>query len=241
MQLQMRIGHTYYPMANPQHTILLGGQPGVGKSRLIEPMIGSFLAKNSEASMFRWVGDRAKRSILLIETEQPEDLVQASRDRIQKYCKLSDKEFNKRFITLPISEIKGGLERREAIKQAIGSLKDSLGLLLIDNLTGVVNNLNSEVEATDINHLISGAGKSCNTISVLISHLTNSDKSPLGHVGKFAARDCSAHFNLLKDSFSGITLIQKKKNRLDSSIPDYHFSVSKESGVVVPGVYMPFP
>lgn len=237
----MKNGQTYYPIANPQHTVLLGGQPGVGKSRLIEPLIGAFLSKSSEASMFRWVGDRSKRSVILVETEQPEDLIQAARDRIQKYSGLASKDFNKRFITLPVSEVKGGLERREVIREKTRSMEGSLGLLIIDNLTGVVNNVNSEVEATEINHLVSMTSKSTNCISILISHLTNSDKSPLGHVGKYSARDCSSHFNLLKDSFSGITLIQKVKNRLDSNIPDYHFTVSKESGIVVPGVYMPFP
>ena len=241
MQLQMKIGKIYYPIANPQHTILLGGQPSVGKSRLIEPIIGSFLSKTGQASMFKWEGDRSKRSVILVETEQPEDLVQAARERIQRYSKLPTKEFDKRFITIPLSEVKGGLERRDIIKQTVNNLKTTLGLIILDNLTGVVNNVNSEVEATDINHLISGIGKSTNSISILISHLTNSDKSPLGHVGKYSARDCSSHFNLLKDDFNGITFIKRVKNRLEPNIPDYHFTVNKGQGDVVPGVYLPFP
>ena len=238
MQLQIKIGETYYPIANPQHTMLWAGMPGVGKSRLIEPLIGSFLSKSSEASLFRWVGDRSKKTVVLVETEQPEDLVQAARDRIQTYSKLNDKDFNKKFITLPVSEIKGGVERRAHIKNTLLGVKD-LGLLTIDNLTGIVNNVNSEVESAEVNHLVSVTSKEKNSISLLISHLTNGDKTPLGHVGKNAERDCSSQFTLLKDSFSGITVVQKKKNRLDNNLPDFHFTVSKD--FVIPGVYMPFP
>ena len=241
MQLELKYGNKYYVVAKPGHLLLFSGPPSVGKSKLIEPLMASFLHQKGVCSMFKWKGISKGKKILLVDTEQPEDLLQSSLDRIQELSGIkTTKEFKERVTVLQLVSIPSNKDKLNTFKQHIKEFGNDYALIIPDNMSGLITSMNSEVEGTEFSNYLNSVCDNYQLIMLVLSHVSG-EGTAIGHTGKAVQRLASLSSKLSKDEDSGVTIVTKDKCRLTPNLPHFHFKVDQLTGEVIEGVYMPFP
>ena len=239
MELQLQYGKTFYPISAPGHLGLISGQPSVDKSKLTEPLIASYINNKNTSSFFRWKGVDKGTKVLMVDTEQPDDLLNNAIERIKVLSGLKEKDFNNRFDVLRLANVGSNGAKFERFKDQVKDI-GKYGFVLADNMSGLINSMNSEVEATIFSNFLNALCSNNNLTTIVLSHVS-SNNTPIGHTGKGVQRLSSLSLILTKDEDSGFTFCERDKCRLSPSLPSFHFKVNQENGDVIPGVYMPFP
>jgi len=232
MEIKFKDGNNEITILKPEYVGLITGKEGSGKTQLVESIVTAFLGGQSD--YFTVSNIKPGTKCLRIDTEQPQDLIDKSNNRLRKLTNSKLENYE----ALALTDVGTARQRWEIIKEKVNN-DNSIGLIIIDNLSGVCTSVNNDQEAVAITSFLSKIAKDNGVIVISISHAA-ADGTPLGHVGKAQARGCSFHLMLTYDSKDGITYCNPGKTRLDK-IPPFTFTINQETKQVVKGVYTPFP
>lgn len=233
MVLYFKDGKELVTVGREGYSLLFSAAPGSGKTQLGECLIQSFLC--GETSLFKFE-DSENYAVLRVDTEQPEDIIQKSTNRILSFC--DDLKDDKRYISLPLVSAKNARHRWEQITEKIKD-NPSIKLVILDNLSGLCNQINSDLEAMEINNFINRYTETNGVMFVTFSHVTNQDSTPLGFVGKSLDRSCSFSAIMRLDRRNMVTFVNVTKSRA-GNVPNFTFVVDK-NGNTQSDIYLPFP
>lgn len=231
MIIYYKDGAQLVPIAKETYSMLFSAAPGVGKTQIAECLMQAFLC--GESALFKTEGCE-EYSVLRVDTEQPADILENSNNRILNYCKDVDPE---RYVVLPLVTAKNAAHRWEIIKKKVDE-NPKIKLIILDNLSGLCNAINSDIEASSISNFINSTAESKGAIIVSLGHVAN-DGTPLGHVGKGVNRHTTFSANMHLDRRHMITFVNILKSRL-SKAPNFTFLVDQD-GNTKADIYMPFP
>lgn len=232
MEINFRDGNNEITILKPEYVGLITGKEGSGKTQLAESIVTAFLGGQSDC--FTVTNIKPGTKCLRIDTEQPQDLIDKSNNRLRKLTNSNLENYE----ALALTDVGTARQKWEIIKERVSN-DSSIGLIILDNLSGVCTSVNNDQEAVAITTFLAKIAKDNGVIIIVISHAA-ADGTPLGHVGKAQARGCSFHVLLSYDSKDGITYCSIGKTRLDK-IPSFTFTIDQETKQVLKGIYMPFP
>jgi AAA domain len=232
MILYYKDGNVLIPMGKAGYSLLISAAPGTGKTQLGECFIQAFLC--GETSLFKVEGAE-DFAVLRVDTEQPEDIIENSNQRILNYCEGVDAS---RYISLPLVSSRGPRQRWETIKEKI---KDNpkIKLVILDNLSGLCTSVNNELEAMEMNNFINSYTEELGIMFISFGHVAGGDGSPLGFVGKTIDRGGSFSARMILNRRNMVTFVNVTKSRA-GKVPDFTFVVDRD-GNTQADIYMPFP
>ena len=214
--------------------MMLASFAGNGKSQFCEAITASFLAnrhkiKNVDTLNFD-VNVEANKKILYIDTEREADDVFYGMERILrrlgknnfgKVVNSETEEFKDVIIESFIALGNANLKLKRLI-ELIMSLKNEIGLLILDGSTDFINDTNSLEQSQQFAQLIIGlANKFDFAVLMTVHTVSRINTKPRGHIGSELSRKCDSMFLLRRhEADEDIKVITTDfdygKNRSDS-------------------------
>lgn len=184
--------------------ICFTGLPKAGKSTFISAFIASALSKNTilDLKVFLYID---KPKIALFDTEQSGFDLQRSVARIKQLSGIN--KFKNNFDIYLFREDYSN----DIVKLIYTYLlqNSDCGIIIIDGLLDLVNNMNDEGEAKRIIRLFKKWGKQFNVLIVTVLHQGKKDFNSIGHLGSSVDRYAQSVLDVIKEKDGTITLKPK--------------------------------
>ena len=183
--------------------VVFTGLPKVGKSSIIAGMIASAYTKDPVLHMKLHVY-KGKNRIAYFDTEQSKFDFNNQLKRISSYTGLTDFKSLDCFL-LRDDYTKDILNLIEAYLKK----EKNCGILIIDGLLDLVENMNDEGEAKRIIRRLKRWGKIYDILIVTVLHVGKKDFNSIGHLGSATDRYCQSTLLIEKEKDGSITLNPK--------------------------------
>lgn len=164
--------------------VTFSGLPKAGKSTFISAAIASAISKRTIFDMNLFLF-QDKPKIALFDTEQSNFDIERVLTRINKLAKIKDihKDLNVYLLSEDTST-----NIVKLIQVYLNNYGKETGIIIIDGLLDLVENMNNEAEAKQIIRLLKKWAKQHKILIICVLHLGKKENNTLGHVGSASDR-----------------------------------------------------
>ncbi len=194
--------------------VVITGKPKARKSAFAQAILSAAITESEVMG----IGVRMPSSnnkIILVDTEQDTNDIASNLYRLKKQTGLKTFKGVDNFSVYSVSE----LEPKKIIS-FINQLfihQDGIGLMVIDGLLDLINDMNDVRESRELLHQIKYWTTSNNCLIVTIIHQSKSTGYSIGHLGSFADRKAQAVLSVDKDKDDNISIMSPQYMRSDKN------------------------
>ena len=153
------------------------------------------------------------QQIVLIDTEQDRNDIAANLYRLKKQCGINSFKNVDNLGVYSVSELEP--ERLISFINTLFLTRKGIGLMIIDGLLDLINDMNDVKESRNLLHQIKLWAKNHNCLIITILHQSKSTGYSIGHLGSFADRKAQAVLSVEKEKDENISTLAAQYMRSD--------------------------
>ena len=213
------------PFARLQNVMIVSGQAGHGKTALISQLIATLFVGEFGGLHYALRDIIPDPKVLLIDTEQSEEDVISSKNRIAELCGWGLQEEREDFRVIMLRDTDTATDRWRATLQAIYDNKPNV--IVLDGLLDVVEDFNSQTECAELIYQCMRTASFYNAAMICVLHQNPLSTKLVGHLGSSAIRKVGDIVQVTKNkNKNDITFkVEETKARGHQDFEDWEFRI----------------
>lgn len=200
----------------------IGAPPKHKKTFLVSLLSAAYLGGNSERFVGKLKGHRDDKCIIHFDTEQGNFHAQKVFRRVLEMSGLEDQCYR----TYGLRKL-SPKERLNAIDYAI-RMSDNLGLVIIDGIADLVNDVNNIDESNFVVQRLMKWTEVYNCHIMTVIHTNWGSTKPTGHLGSALQKKCETEIHLEKNEFDKSVIDVKCKSSRGRAFDNFSFYVNQK-------------
>lgn len=192
--------------------VVITGKPKARKSAFAQAILSAAIT----GSEIMNIGVRLPPDhpyIALIDTEQDRNDIAANLYRLKKQCGIKSFRGIDNFGVYSVSELEP--EKLISFINTLFHSKKGIGLMIIDGLLDLINDMNDVKESRNLLHQIKLWANNHGCLIITILHQSKSTGYSIGHLGSFADRKAQAVLSVEKEKDENISTLSAQYMRSD--------------------------
>jgi hypothetical protein len=195
------------------------------KTFLITMALATAIRNGTLLDKFKATLPVGKERVIYFDTEQSRYHVHKV---VKRICHLTENMQPENFDCFALRSL-STYERRAAIKHALNTVP-GIGLIVIDGIRDLVNDINSPVESTEIVNLLMKWSEEKDIHIIVVLHQNKGDNNARGHLGTETINKSESVISVTKDTNdSSISIVEAEYCR-DIDFPAFAFKID-ENGI----------